>query len=128
LCAARPDLAIDAPVIISDIKRQLGEKLPACIVLDTLNRTLVGSENKPEDMSRYLRSAGMIQDAFKCLVVVVHHTGVEQGRPRGHTSLTAAASHNPQRSRPRRCDGRARQGRAVRRDIHLQARGGRSRL
>src|SRR5262249_1054431 len=28
---------------------------------------------------------------FECLVVIVHHCGVEGTRPRGHTSLTGAA-------------------------------------
>jgi hypothetical protein len=91
LCTARPDLATDAPTIIRDIKAQLGERKPAVIVLDTLNRTLVGSESKDVDMARYLRAAGALEDAFSCLIVVVHHCGVEKGRPRGHTSLTAAA-------------------------------------
>jgi len=91
LCIVRPDLAADAPAIIADVRTQLGDKTPVMIVVDTVNRTLVGSENKPDDMARYLRAAATLQDAFNCCVVLVHHCGVEQGRPRGHTSLTAAA-------------------------------------
>ncbi|CCE04773.1 hypothetical protein BRAS3843_1130004 [Bradyrhizobium sp. STM 3843] len=91
LCTDRPDLGTDAPAIIADIKRLVGESRPDIIVIDTLNRTLVGSENKPEDMARYLRAAAAIEDTFNCCVIVVHHCGVEKGRPRGHTSLTAAA-------------------------------------
>ncbi|WP_315792683.1 AAA family ATPase [Bradyrhizobium sp. SZCCHNRI1002] len=91
LCTDRPDLGTDAPAIIADIKHMIGDSRPDIVVIDTLNRTLVGSENKPEDMARYLRAAATIEDTFSCCVIVVHHCGVEKGRPRGHTSLTAAA-------------------------------------
>ena len=37
-----------------------------------------------------IRAAGAIQAAFGCVVIVVHHCGVEGKRPRGHTSLTGA--------------------------------------
>ena len=33
----------------------------------------------------------MIRAAFNCVVIVIHHCGVEGTRPRGHTSLTGAA-------------------------------------
>ena len=61
------------------------------VILDTLNRSLVGSESKDIDMAGYLAAADRLREAFHCLVLVVHHTGLEQGRPRGHTSLTGAA-------------------------------------
>jgi hypothetical protein len=91
LCTDRPDLGTDAPAIIADIKRLVGDERPDIVVIDTLNRTLVGSENRPEDMARYLRAAATIEDTFNCCTVVIHHCGVEKSRPRGHTSLTAAA-------------------------------------
>jgi hypothetical protein len=91
LCTDRPDLGTDAPAMIADIARLLGTGTPDIVVIDTLNRTLVGSENRPEDMARYLRAAAAIEDAFGCCVIIIHHCGVESGRPRGHTSLTAAA-------------------------------------
>ena len=49
-----------------------------------------GSESKDEDMGAYLAAADRIAEAFKCLVIIVHHCGIDLSRPRGHTSLTGA--------------------------------------
>jgi len=64
---------------------------PGLVVLDTLNRSLVGSESKDVDMTAYLAAADELRQAFNCLVLIVHHSGLEGGRPRGHSSLTGAA-------------------------------------
>jgi hypothetical protein len=61
------------------------------IIVDTVNRTLAGSESKDQDVARYLAARALVEDEFKCCVVLIHHCGIEAGRPRGHTSLTAAA-------------------------------------
>jgi hypothetical protein len=61
---------------------------PTAVVLDTLNRSIDGSENKDEDMRAYLDAADAVQQAFDCVVIIVHHCGVNDSRPRGHTSLT----------------------------------------
>jgi RecA-family ATPase len=42
------DLVADHAALILAIKEQLGEDRPACVVVDTLNRALAGSENKPK--------------------------------------------------------------------------------
>ena len=42
-------------------------------------------------MSNYVRAADAIRDAFSCSVIIVHHCGINDTRPRGHTSLTGAA-------------------------------------
>ena len=67
------------------------EEAPAVVVLDTLNRSLTGSENSDEDMGAYIRATDAIREAFDCSVLVVHHCGINDSRPRGHTSLTGAA-------------------------------------
>ena len=59
-------------------------------MLDTLNRSLAGSESDDKDMAAYIKAADAIREAFGCVVVVVHHCGVQETRPRGHTSLTGA--------------------------------------
>jgi hypothetical protein len=82
------NLVVDADALIASIKMQ-GIN-PGAVCLDTLNRSLVGSESKDEDMSAYIAAAGKIEEAFGCLVVIVHHCGVDATRPRGHTSLTGA--------------------------------------
>jgi hypothetical protein len=60
------------------------------VVIDTLNRSLAGSENKDEDMAKYIAAADSIRDKLSCAVIIVHHCGVDGTRPRGHTSLTGA--------------------------------------
>ena len=60
-------------------------------MLDTLNRSLNGSESSDEDMSAYVRATDAIRETFDCSVLVIHHCGINDSRPRGHTSLTGAA-------------------------------------
>jgi hypothetical protein len=63
---------------------------PAVVVLDTLNRSLRGSESRDDDMGAYVKAADAIRAALGCAVVIVHHSGIDAHRPRGHTSLTGA--------------------------------------
>ena len=76
--------------LIKDITEFMRGMPPAVVVIDTLNRGLVGSENKPEDMAKFISAADAIRDAFDCAVIIVHHCGIDGKRPRGHTSLTGA--------------------------------------
>jgi len=89
LVPASLDLIAECKDLIAAIRAELGNTEPAAVVLDTLNRSLNGDENG-EDMTAYIRAAGVIQEAFGCVVIVVHHCGVEGKRPRGHTSLSGA--------------------------------------
>ena len=72
------------------MQAQLGER-PVLVVIDTLNRSLAGSENNDKDMAAYIRAADVIREAFGCTVAIIHHCGTSGDRPRGHTSLTGAA-------------------------------------
>jgi hypothetical protein len=83
------DLIKDHQELIAAI-REL-EEAPVSVVLDTLNRSLNGSENSDEDMGAYIKATDAIREAFDCSVLVVHHCGINDSRPRGHTSLTGAA-------------------------------------
>jgi hypothetical protein len=91
LLTTRLDLAVEHPALIADIRAQLGDRPCAAIVIDTLNRSLGGSESSDEDMSAYVKGADAIREAFRCAVIVIHHCGLDDKRPRGHTSLTGAA-------------------------------------
>ncbi|MFO1127826.1 MAG: AAA family ATPase [Rhodospirillales bacterium] len=92
LVTTRLDLAKDATALIADIRSQLPQNTDVgLIVIDTLNRSLGGSENDDEDMAAYVAAADMIRESFTALVAIVHHCGVAGTRPRGHTSLTGAA-------------------------------------
>jgi hypothetical protein len=84
------NLIADADALVASIKSQMGDSKPGVVVIDTLNRSLVGSESKDEDMSAYIAAAGKIEEQFGCLVIIVHHCGIDATRPRGHTSLTGA--------------------------------------
>jgi hypothetical protein len=84
------NLIADHGTLISDIKAQLNGTAPITVVLDTLNKSLYGSENKDVDMGQYIRAAEAIRDAFGCVVIIVHHCGYDDTRPRGHSSLPGA--------------------------------------
>ena len=59
-------------------------------MLDTLNRSLRGSESSDQDMTAYVKAADAVARAFGCAVAVVHHCGIDGTRPRGHTALSGA--------------------------------------
>ncbi len=84
------NLAMQADALVASIEAQLGDVKPGAVFIDTLNRSLVGSESKDEDMAAYLAGAGKIEQKFGCLVAIVHHCGIDASRPRGHTSLQGA--------------------------------------
>ena len=86
------DLIRDHKALIASIRAQLPEgDNPSAVAIDTLNRSLVGSESSDEDMAAYVRAADAIHDAFGCVVPIIHHCGHNADRPRGHSSLLGAA-------------------------------------
>jgi hypothetical protein len=87
----RLKLVTDHQHLIAAITEQLGEISPVLVVLDTLNRSMHGSESSDADMGAYIHAADAIREAFECAVVVVHHCGHDGNRPRGHSSLLGAA-------------------------------------
>ena len=38
-------------------------------------------------MAAYLRAAILLAEKFQCLIIIIHHCGHNQDRPRGHSSL-----------------------------------------
>jgi hypothetical protein len=84
------DLIGERDRLIKAIREKLGAIVPSVVVIDTLNRSLVGSESKDEDMAKYVQASDWIGCAFECLVAIVHHCGINDERPRGHSSLTGA--------------------------------------
>lgn len=83
-------LVADHKRLITDIREQLADAKPVAVAIDTLNRSIEGSESSDEDMGAYIRAADALRDAFGCLVVIVHHCGHSAERPRGHSSLIGA--------------------------------------
>jgi hypothetical protein len=90
LVKQRTDLVRDHIDLIKCIRSQC-DGAPSAVVIDTMNRSLVGSESKDEDMAAYIKAADAIREAFTCAVIIIHHCGIDGTRPRGHTSLTGAA-------------------------------------
>jgi hypothetical protein len=87
----RVDLVREHSELIAAIREQLPSDVSLVAVgLDTLNRSLAGSESSDENMSAYVNAADAIREAFTCFVGIVHHCGLDGTRPRGHTSLTGA--------------------------------------
>jgi hypothetical protein len=83
-------LAADHGHLIEAIKLQLGDDLPELVVIDTLNRALAGSESSDTDMSAFVQAADTIRFELNCAAIVVHHSGWDTSRMRGHTSLPGA--------------------------------------
>lgn len=92
LMTERLDLIADYADLIMSIRQQTATKAPVVVVIDTLNRSLLGSENRDEDMAAYIKAADAMRHGLGCAVVVIHHCGhAENNRPRGHSSLRGAA-------------------------------------
>src|SRR5262249_2190184 len=86
------DLVRDHRALNAAIRRQLGDDRPVAVVLDTLNRSIRGSESSDEDMTAYVNAADAIPTAFGRAVTTVHHCGIHRPRPRAHASLTATCA------------------------------------
>jgi hypothetical protein len=84
------DLIADAAAVVRDFREQQGDTIPSVVVLDTLNRSLSGSESNDKDMTLYVKAAEEVRKAFGCVCVIVHHCGYDDTHARGHTSLPAA--------------------------------------
>jgi hypothetical protein len=90
LVATSMSLVKDHLELIKAIEMQLGDVKPVAVALDTLNRSLTGSESDDKDMSAYIAAGEKIRETFDCAVPIVHHCGIDGSRPRGHSSLTGA--------------------------------------
>jgi hypothetical protein len=84
------DIVAQHQELIAAVRQQLGANSPVLVVLDTLNRSLRGSENDAKDMAAYIAAADAIREAFNCSVAIVHHCGIDGTRPRGSTALSGA--------------------------------------
>jgi hypothetical protein len=66
---------------------------PKLVVVDTLHRSMVGAdENSAKDAGLAVSNAALIQQAFGCTVLAIHHAGKNEDRGlRGSTGLPGAA-------------------------------------
>jgi hypothetical protein len=80
-------LVKDQKKLVSDIRSQLGDLQPTAIFFDTFFRAFEGSEIDASDMEKNLAACDAIKRAFGCLVTLIHHSGWDGERMRGHSSL-----------------------------------------
>jgi hypothetical protein len=95
-------LVAEQDELIQDIEGQLptdgqvrtNGRLPtpplSTVIIDTLNRALGDLDENSSDMAKLVAAADAIRQHFKCTVIIVHHSGIDATRPRGHTSLRGA--------------------------------------
>jgi hypothetical protein len=83
-------LAMDGPELVQKIKSELPGVTPRCVVIDTLNRAVHGSERDDTVMGEYVDAGDDLVAEWGCLVIHLHHEGLATGRPRGHTLVPAA--------------------------------------
>jgi RecA-family ATPase len=103
LMPTRLDLVRDHQALITSIAAQLSsDEAPILVVLDTLNRSLNGSESKDEDMSAYINAADAIRERFGCLADLISAAKDELracGRPSILVAYDVIAGRAPRGSR-----------------------------
>ncbi len=68
------------------------ERKPVLVILDTLAQVSAGlEENAGKDMGELMQTLRKIRQQHDSTVLVVHHTGHQESRMRGHSSLKANA-------------------------------------
>ena len=74
--------------IIDDVENEIIK--PSLIVIDTLNRNIIGDENKADDMGKFFATIEILVKNYNCAVLVVHHSGIsDKGRSRGSSATPA---------------------------------------
>jgi hypothetical protein len=89
LCGDTLNLARDKHILISELRSDFESEPPSVIVIDTVNRSLGGPEDD-KTLGPYVQAADELREAFKCAVLLIHHSGYDKTHARGHTLLPAA--------------------------------------
>jgi AAA domain len=105
LMASPLSLVADHAALIAAIREQSPN--PAAVVIDTLNRSLTGSESSDEDMAAYIKAADAIRDAFNCAVARRdHRPALCDRREQGEGNAQSQGGQPPRHAGPLRgrCD------------------------
>jgi hypothetical protein len=92
LISTAPNLGVD-PGDLPALKAAIEKTgvIPGLIVIDTVAQTLFSADENSTGMTALIANAGTIARHFDCLVLFVHHVGLQADRRlRGHTSLAGA--------------------------------------
>ncbi len=87
--------SIDGPESAAEIirlVREVTEQDVALLIVDTLNKHMLGKENDAGDIGKILSNVSIAQAALGCSTLIVHHSGhgeSAQGRERGSSALRA---------------------------------------
>ena len=98
--ASRPvqlDTKVGALEVINAVKTMAdAHGIPKMVVIDTLATSFGGGdENSTKDMTTYLSHVAAIRTAFRCAVLLVHHTShAVKDRPRGAYALIAGVDNS----------------------------------
>lgn len=88
-----PDVVKKVIAVIAEMEEMSGMRCHL-VVFDTLARTMAGDENLAKDMGVYVSGLDEVKEVGRCHVLVVHHTGKDEGRGgRGSSALKAACDH-----------------------------------
>jgi hypothetical protein len=90
LSSDRIVLPQDGAAVVKSIREEFPDVRPGIVVLDTLNRSIVGSENDPADMGSYVRAADMIREAFRGYITAWFRTVMVWTPFAGHAGLAGA--------------------------------------
>jgi RecA-family ATPase len=76
------DLVNDVDAVTGAIAEEFSDSRIRIITIDTLNRSLKGSESKDEDMTAYVRAAVVLAEKFQCVVLIVQTIAATTPRTR----------------------------------------------
>lgn len=93
-------LDFGAPSDVAQFLGAIAERIPdnrvALVIVDTLNRCMLGDENLSDYVSRFMAASDAIRDATGASLLVIHHAGHtangEVGKMRGRGSSAFAAA------------------------------------
>jgi RecA-family ATPase len=69
----------------------LMKEKPVLLIVDTLNRSMMGDENDTQAMTGFIQALDRIREEFKCAVLVLHHPSKSApDEPRGSSSFKGA--------------------------------------
>ena len=83
LLTTRLDLVANVERLVVDIRAATGDDHCGAIVVDTLNRSIAGSESRDDDMGAYIKATDRLREAFAASIIIIHHCGTKEARPRG---------------------------------------------
>jgi hypothetical protein len=88
-----PGVRMDDPSSIREFANNIEavSGRPDLIVIDTLNRSMVGDENSATDMGRFIQACDQLRLDYGATVLIVHHTGKgDKSQARGSSAFRAA--------------------------------------